>query len=209
MGVTGWIQQKQIQGRTPASQVPQQQQAVMKIMPFFLPIISIGLPAGLVLYFAVSNTYRVAQQWFISRSIYGPAEPGGKDGDGAKPHRAPKGGGGTSHRQAEAGPDGRGPERRSGQGRGQGPGQRVGPAAGQEPWPAGRDQAKSKLDGRLLQADADQEVGIDLEWPGDQVAVEADEQGHRARLERLAKTTDDTSATPKPVLQPRARKKKE
>ncbi len=74
VGVTGWVQQKQIQGRTPNAQVPQQQQAVMKIMPFFLPIISIGLPAGLVLYFAVSNTYRVAQQWFIGRSIYGPAE---------------------------------------------------------------------------------------------------------------------------------------
>ena len=49
VGVTGWVQQKQIQGRTPNAQVPQQQQAVMKIMPFFLPIISIGLPAGLVL----------------------------------------------------------------------------------------------------------------------------------------------------------------
>ena len=89
VGITGWVQQKQIQGRTPASQVPQQQQAVMKIMPFFLPIISIGLPAGLVLYFAVSNTYRVAQQWFISRSIYGPADAakaaaggGGDGGDG-------------------------------------------------------------------------------------------------------------------------------
>ena len=41
-------------------------------MPIFLPVISFGLPAGLVLYFAVSNLYRVGQQWFISRSIYGP-----------------------------------------------------------------------------------------------------------------------------------------
>ena len=80
VGVTGWVQQKQIQGRTPNAQVPQQQQAVMKIMPFFLPVISIGLPAGLVLYFAVSNTYRVAQQWFIGRSIYGPAEVDQKAG---------------------------------------------------------------------------------------------------------------------------------
>ena len=43
----------------------------MKIMPVFLPVISFGLPSGLVLYFAVSNLYRVGQQWFISRSIYG------------------------------------------------------------------------------------------------------------------------------------------
>ena len=43
----------------------------MKIMPIFLPVISFGLPAGLVLYFAVSNLYRIGQQSFISRSIYG------------------------------------------------------------------------------------------------------------------------------------------
>jgi YidC/Oxa1 family membrane protein insertase len=72
VGITGFVQQKQIQGRQPANaQVNQQQQMIMKIMPFFLPIISFGLPAGLVLYFAVSNLYRVGQQWFISRSIYG------------------------------------------------------------------------------------------------------------------------------------------
>ena len=43
----------------------------MKIMPIFLPVISFGLPAGLVLYFAVSNIYRIGQQAFITRSIYG------------------------------------------------------------------------------------------------------------------------------------------
>jgi YidC/Oxa1 family membrane protein insertase len=92
VGVTGWVQQKQIQGRTPADSVPQQQQALMKIMPFFLPVISIGLPAGLVLYFAVSNLYRVGQQWFISRSIYGPAT--GADGGSSKdkPGGGPSGG---------------------------------------------------------------------------------------------------------------------
>ena len=31
----------------------------------------IALPSGLVLYFAVSNSYRCVQQWWISRSIYG------------------------------------------------------------------------------------------------------------------------------------------
>jgi YidC/Oxa1 family membrane protein insertase len=90
VGVTGWVQQKQIQGRTPADSVPQQQQALMKIMPFFLPVISIGLPAGLVLYFAVSNLYRVGQQWFISRSIYGPATDGASSGK-AKPSGSPSG----------------------------------------------------------------------------------------------------------------------
>lgn len=71
VGATGFIQQRQIQGRNTNSQVNPQQQMIMKLMPIFLPVISFSLPSGLVLYFAVSNTYRIAQQAFISRSIYG------------------------------------------------------------------------------------------------------------------------------------------
>lgn len=77
VGITGFIQQRQIQGRNPNQQTNPQQQMIMKVMPIFLPVISFGLPAGLVLYFAVSNLYRVGQQWFISRSLYGPNGPGG------------------------------------------------------------------------------------------------------------------------------------
>jgi YidC/Oxa1 family membrane protein insertase len=71
VAVTGFVQQRQIQGRNPNAQINPQQQMIMKIMPIFLPVISFGLPAGLVLYFAVSNLYRIGQQAFISRSIYG------------------------------------------------------------------------------------------------------------------------------------------
>jgi len=71
VGVTGFVQQRQIQGRIPKGQVPSQQQMIMKFLPIMLPIFSFTLPAGLVLYFAVSNLYRVGQQWYISRSIYG------------------------------------------------------------------------------------------------------------------------------------------
>ncbi len=88
VGVSGFVQQRQIQGRNPNAQINPQQQTIMKIMPIFLPVISFGLPSGLVLYFAVSNLYRIGQQWFISRSIYGikrgekPA--GGSGGGGGK-----------------------------------------------------------------------------------------------------------------------------
>ena len=76
VAVTGVIQQRQIQGRSSAStQVNSQQQAIMKIMPFFLPVISFGLPAGLVVYFVVSNLWRVAQQTFITRTLYAHAAP--------------------------------------------------------------------------------------------------------------------------------------
>ncbi|WP_208029365.1 YidC/Oxa1 family membrane protein insertase [Rhabdothermincola sediminis] len=71
VGVTGFVQQRQIQGRNPNAQINPQQQMIMRIMPVFLPVISFGLPVGLVLYFAVSNLYRIGQQAFISRSIYG------------------------------------------------------------------------------------------------------------------------------------------
>ena len=77
VAVTGFVQQRQMQGRNPNAQVNQQQQMIMKVMPFFLPVISFGLPSGLVLYFAVSNLYRIGQQAFISRSIYGVTAPDG------------------------------------------------------------------------------------------------------------------------------------
>lgn len=71
VAVTGFVQQRQIQGRSTGAQMNSQQQMIMKIMPIFLPVISFGLPSGLVIYFAVSNLYRIGQQAFISKSIYG------------------------------------------------------------------------------------------------------------------------------------------
>ncbi len=77
IGLTAWYQQKQIQGRNPQmAQVNPQQQMIMKIMPFFLPVISFTLPAGVVLYFLVSNLYRIGQQAFITRTMYGDAHRG-------------------------------------------------------------------------------------------------------------------------------------
>jgi YidC/Oxa1 family membrane protein insertase len=72
IGVTAWYQQRQIQGRNPqmAQQVNPQQQMLMKIFPYFLPLISFTLPAGIVLYFLVSNLYRIGQQAFITRTMY-------------------------------------------------------------------------------------------------------------------------------------------
>ncbi len=70
VAVTGVVQQRQIQGRSSGTSINSQQQAIMKIMPFFLPVISFGLPSGLVIYFVVSNLWRVGQQAFITRTIY-------------------------------------------------------------------------------------------------------------------------------------------
>ena len=73
IGVTSYIQQRQIAGRRdPDAPVNPQQQMIMKLMPWFLPIISIGFPAGLNLYFVSSNIVRVGQQAVITRRIYNP-----------------------------------------------------------------------------------------------------------------------------------------
>ena len=68
---TSYVQQKQVSGRNPQSaQVNPQQQMLLKLMPAFFAFISLGLPAGVVLYFFVSNLYRIGQQAFITRTMY-------------------------------------------------------------------------------------------------------------------------------------------
>jgi YidC/Oxa1 family membrane protein insertase len=80
VAATSYIQQKQVSGRQQAGGAPnpmnQQQQMLLKIMPLFFVFISFTLPAGIVLYFVVSNLYRVGQQAFITRTMY--ADAGGK-----------------------------------------------------------------------------------------------------------------------------------
>lgn len=72
VAVSAWFQQRQIMARNAGNQtqINPQQQALMKIMPFFLPVFSLTLPAGIVLYFVVSNGYRIAQQAFITKTMY-------------------------------------------------------------------------------------------------------------------------------------------
>lgn len=65
----GWYQQRQIQGRM-TGEVSTQQQMIMRIIPWMLPIFSFTMPAGLVLYFIVSSLLRIAQQAYLTRSVY-------------------------------------------------------------------------------------------------------------------------------------------
>jgi len=68
--VSSIYQQKQIQGRNTGAQVNPQQQMIMKIMPYMLPVFSFTMPAALVVYFVISNVYRIGQQGYITRSLY-------------------------------------------------------------------------------------------------------------------------------------------
>ncbi len=75
--VTYVVQSRQSAKRTPAAN--KQMGALMKIMPPFFGLISIGLPSGLVLYLFVSALFRLGQQEVIFRrhgsALHG---PGGK-----------------------------------------------------------------------------------------------------------------------------------
>ena len=75
VALTGWYQQRQIQGRQTATAVNPQQQMIMKFLPIMLPVISFTLPSGLVVYFLVSNVWRVGQQWFITKTMYKDGKP--------------------------------------------------------------------------------------------------------------------------------------
>jgi YidC/Oxa1 family membrane protein insertase len=65
----GWYQQHQMQGRM-TGEVSSQQQMIMRIIPWMLPIFSFTMPAGLVLYFIVSAVLRILQQAYITRALY-------------------------------------------------------------------------------------------------------------------------------------------
>ena len=77
--VTSLYQQRQIQGRQNVAAVNPQQQMMMKLLPYLLPVFAYAMPAAVVTYFIISNLVRIAQQAYITRSFYR-----GEDSLGAK-----------------------------------------------------------------------------------------------------------------------------
>ena len=65
---TGWYQQRQTTARQAADgAVNQQAQMMGKIFPIFFGFISLTIPAGVVVYFATSNVWQIAQQSIMFR----------------------------------------------------------------------------------------------------------------------------------------------
>ena len=83
VGLTGWFQHRMIRSRNTGAVVNPTQETIMKVMPFFLPVFSFSLPAAIVIYFLVSNLYRIGQQWYITYSMYH-----GEDSLGAQVRKA-------------------------------------------------------------------------------------------------------------------------
>lgn len=75
--VTGLYQHRQIQGRNTGATMQPAQQRIMKLIPYFLPVVSYGIPAAVVVYFIISALFRIGQQAWITRSLYsGDESPG-------------------------------------------------------------------------------------------------------------------------------------
>ncbi|MGI9608609.1 MAG: YidC/Oxa1 family membrane protein insertase, partial [Acidimicrobiales bacterium] len=104
VGGTGWFQHRMIRARQTGAAINPTQEMIMKFMPFFLPVFAFTLPAAIVIYFFVSNIYRIGQQVYITRSMYhgddslgaqvrATREEGGSGGNGKSGGGSPKGGG--------------------------------------------------------------------------------------------------------------------
>jgi len=71
--LTGYMQSRQAQKRTPT--INKQMAMVTKVLPVFFGFISLRFPVGLVLYFSVSNLWRLGQQEVIFRKFGTAANP--------------------------------------------------------------------------------------------------------------------------------------
>ena len=78
MGVTTFIQQKQMMGRNAAmadDQQLQQQKMMLYIMPVFLTFLGFNLPVGVLVYWVTTNLWQMGQQWFMLREVEHSAPP--------------------------------------------------------------------------------------------------------------------------------------
>jgi YidC/Oxa1 family membrane protein insertase len=106
---TGYYQQRQLTSRAPKDGVNPQMQMMGKVFPLIFGLISWSIPAGVVVYFLVSNIWQIGQQAVIFRRQGPPSGSSGttttEGADGGKktgsskaapPERRGKGGGRAS-----------------------------------------------------------------------------------------------------------------
>jgi YidC/Oxa1 family membrane protein insertase len=83
---TGYFQQRQMTARLPKDSINPQMQTVTKIFPIIIGVISLSVPAGVVVYFIISNLWQIGQQAITFRAFPPPHLSGGTD----KNDKAPK-----------------------------------------------------------------------------------------------------------------------
>jgi YidC/Oxa1 family membrane protein insertase len=95
MLITGIYQNRQLQARNTSGTANPQQQALMKVMPFFLPVFSFGFPSGLALYWCTQNFCRIGTNAYITKSVYRKEHPDHAIETSAKEKDTPAKGGGA------------------------------------------------------------------------------------------------------------------
>ncbi len=66
-GATQWVVQRMMMNRMTTDPQQQMIQNVMQFMPIMIVFFAMQFPAGLALYWVVSNIFSIGQQWFIMR----------------------------------------------------------------------------------------------------------------------------------------------
>jgi YidC/Oxa1 family membrane protein insertase len=96
MAASMFWSQRQMMARNAANadkQQQQQQKILMYAMPVFLAFISFGFPMGVLLYWATTNVWQIAQQAVILREVQddsaGTASPKGRGGSGGSSNGRP------------------------------------------------------------------------------------------------------------------------
>ena len=90
---TGYFQQRQMTGRLPKESINPQMQMITKIFPVMFGFISLTVPAGVVVYFIVSNIWQIGQQALMFRAFPPPHVTAGA-AKGDKGDKGEKGGSG-------------------------------------------------------------------------------------------------------------------
>ncbi|MGI8778508.1 MAG: membrane protein insertase YidC [Acidimicrobiales bacterium] len=86
VGATGFYQQRQLTGRLPKESANSQMAVMGKVFPLIFVFISWSIPAGVVVYFLVSNIWQIGQQAFMFRNQ---PRPESTAKDSAKPKMGP------------------------------------------------------------------------------------------------------------------------
>ena len=137
---TGYFQQRQMTSRMPKDGMNQQMQMVAKIFPVIIGFVSLSVPAGVVVYFIVSNLWQIGQQAVTFKAFPPPHLANGADKTTPRDDRG-KGkanGGSKSSGGAPRGGSGGGGGGRSGGAAKKPPGRAQPPKGGRRPPPSPR-----------------------------------------------------------------------
>jgi YidC/Oxa1 family membrane protein insertase len=104
---TGYFQQRQMTARMPKDSANQQMQMIAKVFPVIIGFVSLSVPAGVVVYFVVSNVWQIAQQ-AVTFKAFPPVHLSGGDKDSGTKDKVVKGKGDDPGRARPKGGDAKG-----------------------------------------------------------------------------------------------------